>query len=352
MAYTFDDGYRMWYQRTPDTYAGLNTGWESIVLPFTVETVSTHQKGEITHFFTDGDKNGKIGHEYWLRKYTDIKTGTKANTMEATFVSLAMGENAETKAYTNHYLWDALHQYLDGGQNTYYSVDHTYNGYPLQQQAIPYIIGFPGKAFYEFDLSGEWTAPKMPTGFERQVVTFASHTGITINQSDDDMTGVKQGDYTFTPSYLNQELVAGTDNYVMNAEGNRYVKVPATGAATPVLPFRAYFAKTNSGSTLSIVFSDAEGKPEVTPDKGADDNEPSTVTEGEGGMTFTPGLGTITTKSTLKEARTVLVYGVGGALVKAFDIKPNSTVTINVPSGLVYAIRTVTGDYSSKLMVR
>ena len=138
----------------------------------------------------------------------------------------------------------------------------------------------------------------------------------------------------------------------MKSDGSRYVKVPTEGEPTSVLPFRAYFATTNIGHTLSIVFSDAEGKPEVTPDNGADDNEPSTVTEGEGGMTFTPGLGTITTKSTLKEARTVLVYGVGGALVKAFDIKPNSTVTINGPSGLVYAIRTVTGDYSSKLMVR
>ena len=357
MAYTFDEGFRMWYQRTPDTYAGLNIGWESIVLPFTVETVSTHQKGEITHFFTGDGKNGKIGHEYWLRKYTDINTGTEANTMEATFVSLAKGENAETKAYTNHYLWDALHQYLEGGQNTYYSVNHTYNGYPLQQQAIPYLIGFPGKTFYEFDLSGEWTAPKMPTGFERQVVTFASHTGITIRKSDNDTIGVVQDNYTFTPSYLNQELATG--DYVMKSDGSRYVKVPTEGEPTSVLPFRAYFAKTktktNSGDALSIVFTDAEGMPDVAPDdqqKGADDNEPSTVTEGEGGMTFTPGLGTITTKSTLKEARTVLVYGVGGALVKAFDIKPNSTVVINVPSGLVYAIRTVTGDYSSKLMVR
>jgi hypothetical protein len=352
----------MWYQRTPDTYAGLNTGWESIVLPFTVETVSTHQKGEITHFFTDGGKNGKIGHEYWLRQYTDIddNSDSEANTMKATFVSLAKneGEGADDKEYKNHYLWVALHQYLDikngetEGQNKYYQTSHTYEDYPLQQKATPYIIGFPGKAFYEFDLSGEWTASRMPTGFERQVVTFASTTGITIRKSDDDMAGVKQGNYTFTPSYLNQKLAAGTNNYVMNAEGNRYVKVPAEGDATPVLPFRAYFAQSGSGNTLSIVFSDAEGKPEVTPDNGADDNEPSTVTEGEGGMTFTPGLGTITTKSTLKEARTVLVYGVGGTLVKAFDIKPNSTVTINVPSGLVYAIRTVTGDYSSKLMVR
>jgi hypothetical protein len=359
--YRFDSSSRMWYQRIPDTYAGINTGWESIVLPFNVLTVSTHQKGEITHFYTGDGNNGKIGHEYWLRKYTEINNGSEPTIKKATFISLAKneGEDAYDNTYDNHYLWDALHQYLDikdgetEGQNRYYKTSHTYEGYPLQQQATPYLIGFPGKAFYEFDLSGQWTAPKMPTGFERQVVTFASYPNITINKSDDDMnhSPVDEG-YTFTPSYLNQELAAGTYNYVMNAEGNRYVKVPATGDATPVLPFRAYFATTNSGHTLSIVFSDAEGKPEVTPDNGADDNEPSTVTEGEGGMTFIPGLGTITTKSTLKEARTVLVYGVGGALVKAFDIKPNSTVVINVPSGLVYAVRTVTGDYSSKLMVR
>ena len=359
--YRFDSSSRMWYQRIPDTYAGINTGWESIVLPFNVLTVSTHQKGEITHFYTDGGDNGKIGHEYWLRKYTEINNGSEPTIKQATFISLAKneGEGAYNNTYDNHYLWDALHQYLDikngesEGQNKYYKTSHTYEGYPLQQHATPYLIGFPGKAFYEFDLSGEWTAPKMPTGFERQVVTFASYPNITINKSDVDMNHSPVDDgYTFTPSYLNQEIAAGTDNYVMNAEGNRYVKVPATGAATPVLPFRAYFAKSGSNNTLSIVFSDAEGKPEVTPDNGADDNEPSTVTEGEGGMTFTPGLGTITTKSTLKEARTVLVYGVGGALVKAFDIKPNSTVVINVPSGLVYAVRTVTGDYSSKLMVR
>ena len=357
IGYEFDGSKHMWYQRTPDTYAGLNTGWESIVLPFTVLTVSTHQKGEITHFFTNGDTDGKIGHEYWLREYTAIANGEKANTMEATFSSLKKNQSDASinKHYTNNFLWEELHQFLDEGQNTYYKdIDKTYSGYPLQKQATPYIIGFPGKTFYEFDLSGEWTAPKRPAGFERQVVTFASSPGITIRKSDDDMTGVKQSDYTFTPSYLNQEIAAGTENYVMAADGSKYVKVPAEGEATTVLPFRAYFAKSGSSNTLSIVFSDAEGKPDVTPDdqKGADDNEPSNVTEGEGGMTFTPGLGTIVTRSTLKEARTVLVYGVNGALVKAFDIKPNSTVTIHVPSGLVYAIRTVSGDYSSKLLVR
>ncbi|MBR4276655.1 MAG: hypothetical protein IKQ32_06780 [Prevotella sp.] len=356
ISYTFDGSSRMWYQRTPDTFAGLNTGWESVVLPFTVLTVSTHQKGELTHFYGN-DNDGKIGHEYWLRKYTAIATGDEANTMKATFTRPAKGEGegAYDMVYENTFLWDALHSAISDGQNTYYSVSHTYDDYPLQQQATPYIIGFPGKAFYEFDLSGEWTAPRCPLGFERQTVTFASHTGVTIRKSDVDMNDEEiiktYGNYTFTPSYLNEEIAAGTQNYVMAADGSKYVKVPAEGDATPILPFRAYFAKTgNSGDAISILFTDAEDMPDVTPDN----PEPEITPQGEvkRGITFTPGVGTITTKSTLDEPRVILVYGVSGALVKAFDIKPNATVTIYVPSGLVYAIRTVSGDYSSKLLVR
>ena len=91
--------------------------------------------------------------------------------------------------------------------------------------------------------------------------------------------------------------------------------------------------------------------PEVAPEENP---EPEITLQGETkkGITFTPGVGTITAKSTLDEPRVILVYGVNGALVKAFDIRPNSTVTIHVPSGLVYAIRTVSGDYSGKLLVR
>lgn len=357
ISYTFDGSSRMWYQRTPDTFAGLNTGWESVVLPFTVLTVSTHQKGELTHFYGN-DNDGKIGHEYWLRKYTAIATGDEANTMKATFTRPAKGEGegAYDMVYENTFLWDELHSAISDGQNTYYSVSHTYDDYPLQQQATPYIIGFPGKAFYEFDLSGEWTAPRCPLGFERQTVTFASHTGVTIRKSDVDMNDEEiiktYGNYTFTPSYLNEEIAAGTQNYVMAADGSKYVKVPATGDATPILPFRAYFAKTgNSGDAISILFTDAEGMPEVAPEENP---EPEITPQGEvkRGITFTPGVGTITAKSTLDEPRVILVYGVSGALVKAFDVKPNSTVTIHVPSGLVYAIRTVSGDYSSKLLVR
>ncbi len=372
IGYTFDGSSRMWHQRIPDTYAGLNTGWESISLPFTVDMVTTQQKGELTHFYT-GNEKGRVGHEYWLRKYTAIAKSTdKSSTMEATFSSLAKGDASDdgfdNKHYINSFLWDYLHQHLDKldgeGQNKYYKdIDVTYEGYPQQLGATPYIIGFPGKEFYEFDLSGEWKAPKLPSGFERQVVTFASVMGATINASDADMTGVTQSStqgnytytYTFKPNYLNEDIAAGSDIYVMKSDGSKYVKVPAEGDATQLLPFRAYFVRTGGQNSMNIIFSEAEEKPDVTPEQ---DDKPNITPKGDaeddadGKITFTSGVGTITAKSTIDEPRVVLVYGVGGALVKAFDLKRNSSVTIHVPSGLVYAVRTVAGDYSSKLFVK
>ena len=73
ISYTFASDKRMWYQRVPDNFVSLKKGWETVSLPFTAELVTTHQKGEITHFYSDSpsiDENGtKIGHEYWLREY-------------------------------------------------------------------------------------------------------------------------------------------------------------------------------------------------------------------------------------------------------------------------------------------
>ncbi|MBQ9561662.1 MAG: hypothetical protein IJV10_05235 [Prevotella sp.] len=351
IAYDFDGSHLMWHQRTPDTYAAFNTGWETVGLPFTVETVTTHQKGELTHFYGNTDK-GKVGHEYWLREYKAIEAdGDAPSTMKATFRRPAADSEAGDKTYTNTFLWDELHKDLDGGQNQYYKTSHTYEDYPLQQGATPYIIGFPGKEFYEFDLSGEWKAPKLPSGFERQVVTFVSEIGAAIHKSDDDMTSITYGGYTFKPNYLNEDIAAGSDTYVMAADGSKFEKVPQAGDATPLLPFRAYFVRTGGQNSMSIVFSDAEEMPEITPEK---NTEPEITPSGEAerGITFTPGVGTITAKSTLKEPRVVLVYGAGGALVKAFDVKADSSVTVHVPSGMVYAVRTVSGDYNSKLMVR
>ena len=54
----------------------------------------------------------------------------------------------------------------------------------LLTSGLPYIIGFPGVTYYEFDLSGEFvagtTAATKPVQLEKQTVTFASPEGTTI----------------------------------------------------------------------------------------------------------------------------------------------------------------------------
>ena len=354
-AYTLTDGTdgkRMWHQRIPDSYADFNKGWETVCLPFTVELVTTQDKGELSHFYGDA-REGKIGHEYWLREYKAIASDDEAATMKATFSRPAADSEADDKLYTNTFLWDELHSQLADGQNQYYYQNlHTYEHYPLQQAATPYIIGFPGKSFYEFDLSGEWRSAKRPEGFERQVITFASIEGATIGVSDDEMDGVTIDGYTFKPNYLNENLEAGSNAYLMVEDGDKFAKVPAEGDATPLLPFRAYFVKGAAApNSMSILFSDIEEKPDASTDG---DAEPEITPAGTAvkGITFTSGAGTIIAKSTLDEPRMILVYNTGGALVKAFEVKPASTATIHVPSGMVYAVRTISGDYSKKMMIK
>ena len=354
-AYTFDGSHIMWHQRTPDNYVDLSKGWEAISLPFEVNFVSSHEKGQLTHFYrvtsgsADKDK-GRIGHEYWLRGYERMTND--GGIYKADFKSMLKDGDGDY-VVTNTFLWDYYHSTNAArGQegNNYYSDNNRhYEGYPYPQAATPYIIGFPGTRYYEFDLSGEWNTSHVndprPMTLSKQVITFASPTDQVIAASDA-ATGVTKDGYTFMPNYLNCTL--DNQSYVLKADGSGYEKVTGT---KDVEAFRPYFVGSG-GHAKEILFSETDGKMDATP-KVDSDNEPSTIAEsGVKSITFTPGVGTITAKSTVSEPRVVLVYGVGGALVKAFDLKQNSSVTIHVPSGLVYAVRTVSGDYSSKLFVR
>ena len=355
IGYTFDGSSRMWHQRTPDNYVDLTKGWEAVSLPFEINSVHTQTKGQLTHFYrvtsgsaADKDK-GRIGHEYWLRGYEGIEND--GDIYKADFKSMEKSGN-DDYVVTNTFLWDYYHSTNAARSqegNSYYSDERNYRGYPYPEAATPYIIGFPGTRYYEFDLSGEWSTSHVneprPMRLPQQIITFVSPTGQEIEASDA-ATGVTRNGYTFKPNYLNNTLSEG---YVLKADGSGYERVTGT---KDVEAFRPYFVGEYNQNAKEILFTETDGKMEATPNVDKD-NEPSTITEsGVKGITFTPGIGTITATSTLDEPRVVLVYGVSGALVKAFDLKQNSSVTIHVPSGLVYAVRTVSGDYSSKLMVR
>ena len=241
-AYTFESSKRMWYQRKPEKYVEPNwdesirstKGWEGVSLPFPAEVVTTDQKGEITHFYG----NSTTGHEYWLREFSGIEDGSAANTVQANMNKLAVGSTS--KSVYNTFLWDYYYQGVSHGHEdknqdeyqTYYKErERMYAGYPRQQAATPYIIGFPSKQYYEFDLSGNFQATTTkadnPVKLEQQIITFASRLGETIHVSDKETGGVEQSDsqkkYIFKPSYLNEELEDG--NYVMNSDGNAYRKL-------------------------------------------------------------------------------------------------------------------------------
>jgi hypothetical protein len=369
IAYKFADGKRMWYQRLPDNYVGMkktdnsyndrSTGWEGVSLPFTAELVTTDVKGEITHFYNSGD-NWK-GHEYWLREFNSVGDLTN-KTLIANFYKPEAGTDTDTKSYTNTFLWDYYYSNLERNDlNTdqypdatykYYSEGHTYTSYPFLKNATPYIIGFPGERYYEFDLSGNFYAQTAlitrPLKLNAQLITFASATGSNILVSDDELQGVTKGNYTFKPNYASTEYkdekVIG---YVLNADGSSYTETNAGGG--DMIPFRPYFTSSTKVSAPErpryIVFSgDDSGIGNL------DDDDPANKLAGE--LTFSTKPRKLIVTSSLRQCAEVRVFNVSGVAVAAFTIEPGETIETNIPVSGVYIIKAANGRYTKKLTIQ
>ena len=401
MAYTFgsytDDEsvehpYRMWYQRNPDNFAGQehdmdgygnpvfrsDAGWESISLPFAAELVTTNVKGEITHFYSssatadsdDDSSHTKKGHEYWLREFTGIKEETKESVTTAVadfFYPTAITTDPD-KTVNNTFLWDYYykaangHNQLDKNKDTYqtyYEASRTYTNYRQLQGATPYIIGFPGARYYEFDLSGGFEAypttdtykDKLPTKLANQTITFASNPGVTIAVSDEEMTGVKKtnngNDYYFYPNYLNIEVPEG--GYVMSKDGDAFNKLAAadvTEKNNKVSAFRTYFstATTPQRAARRIVFGG------------------SASSLGDGGRQMSDDLtenliidalhGKIVVTSALRQDTDIRIFNVSGQTVDAYTLQPEQVVTTPISVSGIYIVRTADGKYLKKLFVK
>ena len=113
--------------------------------------------------------------------------------------------------YENTFLWSYYYSnnskkdaHGDDYQE-YYNQSKEYKDYPLYAAAEPYLIGFPGKRYYEFDMSGEFIARNTATSpnsapyqLSKQTLTFVSKDTQTIGISDLDYTNVRTvGDYTY-----------------------------------------------------------------------------------------------------------------------------------------------------------
>ena len=385
IGYHFDTGKRMWYQRMPDNYAGQehnmdangkpvfrqDAGWESISLPFTAELVTTDVKGEITHFYQASNSDQTKGHEYWLREFKGKvdKSQVTGNTVDAgTYVANFSLPDAGTgsKTATNTFLWDyyykattAEHKQKDKNNDTYqeyYNSARTYAGYPLLQGGKPYLIGFPGARYYEFDLSGGFEAypttatylTERPEVLAKQTITFASAPGATIAVSDGEMDDVTAQDgYYHHPNYLNIEMPAG--GYVMSYDGDAYNQLTAddvTAKKNKVSAFRTYFSTsaTPQQAARRIIFnSDYTQLGEV------DDDMKDKLGES---LDIRPGKRSIVITSNLKHKADVRIFNVGGLCIANFDIEPGQTIEHPIYHDGVYVVHAADGRYRMKLAVK
>jgi hypothetical protein len=367
--YDFTNNTHMWYQRTPEDgeFVDRTKGWQGISIPFTAELVTTSQKGEITHFYdgSETSKNetgSKIGHEYWLRHYRDISgvSGEDAiRTARFTYPTKDDGEvmhKTDVNKVTNTFLWDHYYKGVQGGHNhldynkdtyqTYYKNPREYPTYPMLTAATPYLIGLPGMTYYEFDLSGNFsattTASPNPAKLDKQTITFVSQPNINIGVSDDKIAeataaATKNG-YAFVPSFMSQTIDAGENTYTLKADGSSYDKVPAApGDATTVQPFRPYFkavaspTKEYKNETRSIVFSNNGIGDLGSDDELDDDNETGSLEIYSKGRK-------IYTVSHLEENTDIRIVNASGAVITTYTLKPGKTIVTTITNPGAYIV--------------
>ena len=357
IGYQMGDGKRMWYQRLPERYVNTSMGWETVSLPFTAELVTTQQKGEITHFYSgsawvDEETKTKIGHEYWLREYKGGAVDTNDETVFKTTFNYP-DATGEKKDADNTFLWD--YYYSKNTQKdanadiyqTYYESGRDLLQYPLLANGTPYIIGFPGTTYREFDLSGNWvpqnTAATAPAKLDRQTITFASAAAASIAVSDGEKDGVTKNNYTFIPNYLSKEMTG----YMMNTVGNCF---EITSEATATIPFRPYFVATPANgaprrSEAKYIVFDSAGSSFAIGDE-----DPSDELAGE--LYFSTKPRKLVVNSSMRQPADVRIYGVSGQSIAAFTIQPGETIETDIPIAGVYIIRAANGRYTKKFALK
>ena len=364
IAYAMGEGKRMWYQRTPDNFvtieSGVTKGWEDISLPFKVILVATQQKGEITHFYAGNTK----GHEYWLRHYDGNLQQKQENNAIVPGVytadfNLLAANGTDNKTYNNHFLWDYYYSKNDRDDRNgddykqYYNSSHTFENYPLEQAGNAYLIGFPGKSYYEFDLSGLWTAQNTaspaPASLDKQTITFVSNAGEAIKVSDTELsTGRTVSDgYAYVPNYSNKKFTTAGESYVMNANGDSYVKNTENASVGAFRPYMLKVVAGTRGDTKSI--KDAE---QIEFDiKDTEFRPEEKIERFDGTLNIYGKKGKIVVESSLSYTVDVSIYTPAGVKFSSFPVAPGETVEQRVNTKGVYIVNSDDGQHVKKVIV-
>ena len=331
IAYKFDKDHGMWYQRTPDGFANRDDkGWDVICLPFTAQIVTTHEKGEITHFYGKSIKN----HEYWLREFKTLTSDTTAGFARPDAVA-----EGPSLIVENTFLYDYYYKNQDDDndddyqQTTYYAESsREYPNYAYLTATKPYILAFPGIAYYEFDMSGQFVPKYTESSFsklDKQVVTMISANGDSVAVTDDENRGTDVIDgYQFVGSY--QQMPLSTQHYLMNAAGDAFEAISEddvnNGTALSV-PFRGYFVGPTSLRRIHIGgANNEEAQEEIDQD------------EQSGSLSIYGKKNKIYIESTLDHDTTVVIYSTSGKIVKRVLVKAGSKVVVDMPSRGIYIV--------------
>jgi len=355
-----EEGKRMWYQREPERFVDGTKGWETVSIPFKAELVTTSNKGEITHFY----EGSTTGHEYWLRVYMHATVdNAKPNVLKATFGKLSENTEDADKIYTNTFLWDYYYSkddqkdYFEDIYQTYYRDAHTYENYPRVCAGVPYLIGFPGEKYYEFDLSGEWDPDdryqrKKIVSPGPQAITFASEKGASVGVSDDETGHTTADGYTFRANYLNAPKNTG-DAFLLDVDGDSFGKT--TDAILGAEAFRPYFVKASASGARNrsigtavekIVFGSDDSKMGMV-----DNSDPRKGEVGQNLYIYAKD-NHIVVESALNRQADIRIINTAGILMRKFTLEPGETREVQMNNGGVFIVKTADGRYRKKLAVK
>lgn len=342
-----------WYVRKPLYYAENTTGaWEGICLPFTVQKAEASINGEITHFYGTED----LYHEYWLRGLTEVKATNTVNAANATNATeksaifqrpgAAEGDglfhvaNVEPQVYEFHntFFVDTYKAWsYNKEKNSYYNEPHTYSGYLPLTAGIPYVVRFPGKRYYEFDLSSKFYNSLLNKKAEAQTITFhaygeasdkASRKAIVIPVTENMGTENISG-FSHRGTFAAQQVDNGTLG--MNDNGTAFVSTSGT-----VMPFRTYMAPASqqarirsTDETKVIRISETTGIDRIEPEaNGNDEDTPA----GEYLLIRPIGAHRVSIESTY--ATQLKVFSTTGQLHRILDVQPGTATYSGFPDGI------------------
>ena len=335
---------RAWYDRDPKMETGYvdvaGQGWESVALPFAVKTATLSEPIERYYDYPDEvESDGENKRN--TKRSNDVDDETKKGDQTVITFFYGEGENSEDNPnIINHEYW--LRSMTGVGNNSESKLSGQFKrpllgGEEGFEAYKPFVVSFPGKKFYEFDMTG-------------RSVTF-SNENTDVAVTDDAVEQKKAGEFTSgTRKFTHYAAFMNENNanvYAIALKENaddEYNKGEVFVKGAHVYPFRAKIVSEASAGAKAASFADIQqDEPEVIyisalgislEDKGIEEPETEDVIESDG-LRIYPSGKRIVVESTY--ATTIKVYGAGGQLVRVLDVRPGTSIYSGFASG-VYVV--------------